>query len=79
MPALMLELTVLSAVGLRGNNEDAAFACSRLVGVAAGVGGAVACELASGAAIMKMVALDKRRLTPPREWSHTRWIATADR
>jgi PPM family protein phosphatase len=62
MSALMLQPTVLSEVGLRGNNEDAAFASPRLFAVADGVGGAAAGELASNAAIMKMVALDKRRL-----------------
>lgn len=50
-------------MGLRANNEDAAFASPRLLAVADGVGGAAAGELASNAAIMKMVALDKRRLT----------------
>ncbi|HWD68614.1 MAG TPA: hypothetical protein VG293_00375 [Solirubrobacteraceae bacterium] len=42
MAVLMLQPTVLSEVGLRHNNEDAAFASSRLV--------------ASNAAIMKMTA-----------------------
>lgn len=63
----MLQPTVLSEVGLRGNNEDAAFASPRLLAVADGVGGAAAGELASRAAIMKMASLDKRRLTGPLE------------
>lgn len=62
MPALMLQPAILSDVGLRGNNEDAAFASPRLLAVADGVGGAAAGEQASNAAIMKMRALDKRRL-----------------
>lgn len=53
---------VVSDVGPRTNNEDAAFASSRLAAVADGVGGAVAGELASGLAINKIVGLDKRRL-----------------
>lgn len=47
---------------MRGNNEDAAFASSRLVAVADGVGGAAAGETASNAAILKMRELDNRRL-----------------
>lgn len=62
MSALILQPTVLSEVGLRDNNEDAAFASPRLVAVADGVGGAAAGELASSAAIGKMASLDKRRL-----------------
>jgi protein phosphatase len=65
MPALMLVPAVLSEVGLRGNNEDAAFASPRLIAVADGVGGAAAGELASQAAIMKLRALDNRRLWAP--------------
>jgi PPM family protein phosphatase len=61
----MLQPTVLSEVGLRSNNEDSVFASSRLVAVADGVGGAAAGELASQLAILKMIALDKRRLLQP--------------
>ncbi len=61
----MLQPTVLSEVGLRNNNEDAVYASPRLVAVADGVGGAVAGELASSLAILKMISLDKRRLLQP--------------
>jgi protein phosphatase len=74
----MLQPTVLSEVGLRGNNEDAAFASPRLVAVADGVGGAVAGELASNAAIMKMVALDKRRLVNALETEFADAVADAN-
>jgi hypothetical protein len=57
-----MQPTVLSEVGLRENNEDAAFASPRLVAVADGVGGAASGEIASRLAILKMVGLDKRRL-----------------
>lgn len=40
--ALTLRPTVLSKLGLHANNQDAAFASSRLVAVADGVGGAAA-------------------------------------
>lgn len=62
---LMLQPIVLSEVGLRENNEDSAFASPRLAAVADGVGGAVAGEMASRLAILKMVSLDKRRLVHP--------------
>jgi protein phosphatase len=78
MPALKLAPTVVSEVGLRGNNEDAAFASSRLVAVADGVGGAAAGELASNAAIMKMAALDKRRLVNTLEDELTDAVADAN-
>lgn len=76
--ALMLQPTVLSEVGLRGNNEDAAFASSRLVAVADGVGGAAAGELASHAAIVKMAALDKRRLVGTLEAEFADAVADAN-
>ena len=74
----MLRPTVLSEVGLRQNNEDAAFASSRLVAVADGVGGAAAGELASSAAIMKMRALDQRRLVKTLEKEFADAIADAN-
>ena len=74
----MLQPTVLSEIGLRGNNEDAAYASSRLLAVADGVGGAAAGELASNAAIMKMVSLDKRRLTGTLEDELTDAVADAN-
>lgn len=64
---LVLRPTALSEVGLRDHNEDAVFASPRLLAVADGVGGAAAGELASHLAILKMVALDKRRLLQPLE------------
>ena len=63
---------------MRENNEDAAFASSRLVAVADGVGGAAAGELASSAAIMKMVSLDKRRLVNTLENEFADAIADAN-
>lgn len=78
MPALMFEPSVLSEVGRRGNNEDAAFASPRLVAVADGVGGAAAGELASNAAIMKLRALDQRRLVDTLESELASAIADAN-
>jgi len=78
MPALILQPTVVSEVGLRGNNEDAAFASPRLVAVADGVGGAVAGELASNLAILKMVSLDKRRLVNALEAEFADAVADAN-
>jgi protein phosphatase len=78
MPELKLAPTVLSEAGLRGNNEDAAFASARLLAVADGVGGAAAGELASNAAIMKMASLDKRRLVNPLEDELTDAVADAN-
>jgi protein phosphatase len=78
MPALILQPTLLSEVGLRGNNEDAAFASPRLLAVADGVGGAVAGERASSAAIMKLASLDKRRLVNTLETELTDAIADAN-
>jgi serine/threonine protein phosphatase PrpC len=62
MPELMLRPAVLSEVGPRENNEDAAYASPRLVAVADGVGGATAGEVASGLAIRKLIALANRRI-----------------
>lgn len=78
MTALMLRPTILSEVGLRGNNEDAAFASPRLLAVADGVGGAAAGETASNAAIMKMAALDNRRLVNALEDELTDAVADAN-
>jgi serine/threonine protein phosphatase PrpC len=74
----MLRPTVLSEVGLRSNNEDAVFASSRLVAVADGVGGAAAGELASQLTILKMVALDKRRLLQPLDRELSNAVADAN-
>jgi serine/threonine protein phosphatase PrpC len=62
MASLAMQPVVISETGRRDNNEDSAFASSRLVAVADGVGGATAGEVASALAIQKMIALDKRRL-----------------
>lgn len=78
MSALILQPTVLSEVGRRGNNEDAAFGSPRLLAVADGVGGAAAGERASRAAIMKLVSLDKRRLVNSLETELTDAIADAN-
>jgi len=67
VPVFMMRPTVLSEVGLRENNEDAAFGSPRLVAVADGVGGAAAGEVASSLVILKMIGLDKRRLVAPLE------------
>jgi PPM family protein phosphatase len=63
----MMQPVALSEVGRRENNEDAAFVSPRLVAVADGVGGAAAGEVASRCAILKMIALEKRRLVGPLE------------
>jgi serine/threonine protein phosphatase PrpC len=67
MTALTMRPAVASEVGVRQNNEDAAFASARLAAVADGVGGAIAGEVASGLAINKVIGFDKRRLTQPLE------------
>ncbi len=78
MPALMMRPAIASEVGPRANNEDAAFASSRLAAVADGVGGAVAGEIASALAIDKVVGLDKRRLEFPLERELTAVVADAN-
>jgi protein phosphatase len=65
MPELTMRPAVLSEVGPRENNEDAAYASPRLVAVADGVGGATAGEVASGLAIRKLIALANRRIEHP--------------
>ena len=65
MSALMMRPAIASELGPRANNEDAAFASSRLAAVADGVGGAIAGEIASGLAINKIGSLDKSRLEHP--------------
>lgn len=67
MMALTMRPAVASEVGVRQNNEDAAFASARLAAVADGVGGAIAGEVASTLAINKLIGLDKRRLAAPLE------------
>jgi PPM family protein phosphatase len=67
MTALTMRPAVASEVGVRQNNEDAAFASARLAAVADGVGGAIAGEVASSLAINKLIGLDKRRLVEPLE------------
>lgn len=67
MVLLAMQPTVVSETGRRENNEDAAFASSRLAAVADGVGGAAAGEVASRLAIQKMIALDSRRIEHPLE------------
>jgi PPM family protein phosphatase len=76
--ALTLQPVTLSAAGLRKNNEDAVFASPRLVAVADGVGGAVAGEVASSIAILKMVSLDKRRLLRPLDLEFSDAVADAN-
>lgn len=62
-----MQPAVISEVGRRENNEDAVFASPRLIAVADGVGGAAAGEVASMLAILKMIALEKRRIERPLE------------
>ena len=62
-----MQSAVITEVGRREHNEDAAFASPRLIAVADGVGGAVAGEVASTLAILKMIGLDKRRIERPLE------------
>lgn len=75
---LMLQPTVLSEVGRRENNEDAAYGSPRLVAVADGVGGEAAGELASRLAIQKLAGLDKRRLVHPLDREFTDAVADAN-
>lgn len=76
--ALTMQTEVVSEVGMRENNEDAAFGSPRLVAVADGVGGAAAGEIASRLAMLKMVALDKRRLARPLEHELSDVVADAN-
>jgi PPM family protein phosphatase len=62
MAALTLQPVVRSDVGRRPNNEDTAFASTRLAAVADGVGGHAAGELASRAVINALIQLDNCRL-----------------
>jgi PPM family protein phosphatase len=59
---LELKCAARSDAGRRSNNEDAAFASSRLAVVADGVGGAAAGEIASWAVVNSFITLDKSRL-----------------
>jgi PPM family protein phosphatase len=63
--ALAFDCAVESEVGRRANNEDSAFATSRLAVIADGVGGAAAGEVASRAVVNAFVTLDKSRLAHP--------------
>jgi protein phosphatase len=62
---LAFDCAVESDVGRRPNNEDAAYATSRLAVIADGVGGAAAGEVASRQVVDAFVALDKSRLDRP--------------
>jgi PPM family protein phosphatase len=59
-----LRFAVQSHVGLRLNNEDAAYAGPRLLALADGMGGHAAGEIASAIAIEEMVALDRADPSP---------------
>jgi PPM family protein phosphatase len=73
-----MRTALLSEVGRRTNNEDAAFASPRLVAVADGVGGASSGEVASRLAILKMIGLDKRRIVHPLEQELREAVADAN-
>lgn len=74
----MIRPAVVSEVGPRENNEDAAFASPRLAAVADGVGGATSGEVASRLAIDKIISLDKRRLEHPLQQELTTAVADAN-
>jgi serine/threonine protein phosphatase PrpC len=74
----MIQPAVVSEVGPRENNEDAAFASPRLAAVADGVGGATSGEVASRLAIDKIISLDKRRLEHPLREELTTAVADAN-
>lgn len=57
---LTLRYALQSHVGLRSNNEDAAFAGPRLLALADGVGGHAAGELAASLALEQLVPLNDR-------------------
>jgi protein phosphatase len=65
MNALCLDCAVESDVGRRPNNEDSAYATTRLAVIADGVGGATAGEVASRLVVDAFVSLDKTRLERP--------------
>lgn len=74
----MIQPALVSEVGPRENNEDAAFVSPRLAVVADGVGGATAGEVASRLAIDKIISLDKRRLEHPLQEELTEALADAN-
>jgi serine/threonine protein phosphatase PrpC len=65
MTALSLDCAVESDVGRRPNNEDSAYATTRLAVIADGVGGATAGEVASRLVVDAFIGLDKARLERP--------------
>jgi PPM family protein phosphatase len=65
LTALALDCAVESDVGRRANNEDTAYATSRLAVIADGVGGATAGEVASRLVVDAFITLDKSRLERP--------------
>jgi serine/threonine protein phosphatase PrpC len=74
----MLRPAVVSEVGPGKNNEDAVFASPRLVGVADGVGGATAGEVASKLSIQKLIGLDSRWVEHPLEEELAAAVADAN-
>ena len=54
-----LRFAVQSQIGLRSNNEDAAYAGPRLLALADGMGGHAAGEVAAALAIRELIALDE--------------------
>jgi serine/threonine protein phosphatase PrpC len=78
VPALMMQPAFVTEVGPRENNEDAVFASPRLAAVADGVGGAIAGEVASRLAILKLISLDKRRLEHPLQQELAATVADAN-
>jgi serine/threonine protein phosphatase PrpC len=60
-----LRYSVQSHVGLRPNNEDAAFSGPRLLALADGMGGHAAGEIAASLVISELIPLDRQELDDP--------------
>jgi len=62
---MSLSYSVQSQVGLRPNNEDAAYSGPRLLALADGMGGAAAGEVAASLVISELVPLDRQEVDDP--------------
>jgi protein phosphatase len=77
--ALALKSAVRSDRGaVRADNEDSAYASTRLAAVADGVGGRAAGEVASAAVINELILMDKCRLAEPLEAALERAVASGN-